>query len=127
MKTSLATFSLILWGALLLFISDAYARDQSGVAEERKRQIGAAMRDINEVMEAHVAKLMALPGVVGVFVGALDNGTPCIKVMVIKANPELERKIPRDLEGHPILIVETGEIKPLSAKSRSAERKSTYQ
>lgn len=78
------------------------------------------MRDINEVMEAHVANLMALPGVVGVFIGALDNGTPCIKVMVVKTTPELEKKIPPDLEGHPVLIVETGEIRPLSEKSRSA-------
>lgn len=76
------------------------------------------MRDINEVMNAHVNELMALPGVVGVFIGALDNGTPCIKVMVVKASPELERKVPRDLEGHPVLIVETGEIKPLSEKLR---------
>src|SRR5574341_2369686 len=112
MKASLTTFSYILSGALLLFISVAYARDQSGVAEDRKRQIGAAMRDINEVMNAHVNELMALPGVVGVFIGALDNGTPCIKVMVVKTTPELEKKIPKDLEGHPVLIVETGEIKP---------------
>ena len=78
------------------------------------------MRDVNEVMEAHVAKLMALPGVVGVFIGTLDNGTPCIKVMVVKVSPELEKQIPRDLEGHPVLIVETGEIRPLSEKARSA-------
>jgi hypothetical protein len=40
--------------------------------------------------------------------------------MVIKASPELDKKIPRDLEGHPVLIVEAGEIKPLTEKSRSA-------
>jgi hypothetical protein len=78
------------------------------------------MRDINDVMKTHVNELMALPGVVGVFIGALDNGTPCIKVMVVKATPELEKKIPRDLEGHPVVIVETGEIRPLSEKTRSA-------
>ena len=71
------------------------------------------MRDINDVKEAHVAEFMALAGVVGVYIGALDNGTPCIKVMVVKATPELAKKLPRYLEGHPVLIVETGKIKPL--------------
>lgn len=106
--------------ALLPFARVADAENQIGATEEREQQMGAAMRDINEVMEAHVANLMALPGVVGVFIGALNNGTPCIKVMMVKASRELEEKIPRNLEGHPVLIVETGEIKPLSGKSRSA-------
>jgi hypothetical protein len=120
MKITLATFTCFFSGALLFFTWVACARTHADITEERKRLIGAFMRDINEVMNAHVNELMALPGVVGVFIGALDNGTPCIKVMVIKASPELDKKIPRDLEGHPVLIVETGEIKPLSEKSRSA-------
>lgn len=97
----------------MLFAGVACARNQAAEAENRKRQIGASVRDIKEVMETNVAKLMALPGVVGVFIGALDNGTPCIKVMVVKANRELEKKIPKTLEGHPVLIVETGELRPL--------------
>ena len=72
-----------------------------------------ATRDIKEVMEAHTEELMAIPGVVGVYIGALDDGTPCIKVMVIEKTPELEQKIPKALEGHPIVIEETGEIRPL--------------
>jgi len=80
------------------------------------------MRNINEVMNAHVGDLMALPGVVGVYVSALDDGRPCIKVMVLKTTPELEKKIPHYLEGHPVLIIETGEIKPLSEKPRTTQR-----
>ena len=70
-------------------------------------------RDINIVKEANVNELMSLPGVAGVYVGELDDHTPCITVMVVKKTPELEKKIPRSLEGHPVRIEETGEIKPM--------------
>jgi hypothetical protein len=80
------------------------------------RQEGTAhmpLRDINEVKEAHTSELMALPGVVGVYVGQLPDSTPCISVMVVKKTEDLVKKIPKNLEGHPVMIDETGEIKPL--------------
>lgn len=104
----LGVFVLIGWGA--------GTANPSGIFKAIKRQAGASMRDINEVMNAHAGDLMALPGVVGVYVSALDDGTPCIKVMVVKARPELQKKIPKNLAGYPVLIVETGEINPLSEK-----------
>ena len=70
-------------------------------------------RDINEVIEAHTGELMSLPGVVGTYIGALDDSTLCIKVMVIKKTPALEEKIPKMIEGYRILVEETGEIRPL--------------
>ena len=71
------------------------------------------LRDINQVKEAHTGELMSLPGVVGVYVGELEDHTPCIGVMVVKKTPDLEKKIPKSLEGHPVRIDETGEIKPM--------------
>jgi hypothetical protein len=73
-------------------------------------------RDINAVMESHTSELMAIPGVAGVAIGALDDGTPCILVLVIKETNELDRKIPKTLEGHPVSIFESGEIKPMDNK-----------
>ncbi len=70
-------------------------------------------RDINTVKEAHAAELMALPGVVGVAVGELEDHTPCILVMVVKLTKELEGKIPKTIEGHPVRIEESGEIRPM--------------
>jgi len=58
--------------------------------------------------------LLAIPGVVGVYVGLLkDQKTPCIKVMLTRDNPSLKRRIPRTLEGHPVLTEVTGAIRPL--------------
>ena len=72
-----------------------------------------AARDVEDVMEAHAVEIMAIPGVVGVYTGTLDDGTPCIKVMVAKKTQELEERIPDYLEGFPVIVEETGEIRPL--------------
>jgi hypothetical protein len=69
-------------------------------------------RPIEQVLQAHTTELMAEPGVVGVYQGALADGSPCIGVMVVKKSAELEKKIPRTLEGYPVRIDETGEIRP---------------
>ena len=71
-------------------------------------------RDINEVLRAHDKELLALPGVVGVYVGVLPDGkTACLKVMLAQKSAETERAIPKGLEGYPVVIEVTGEIKPL--------------
>jgi hypothetical protein len=71
-------------------------------------------RDINAVLAAHDRQLLDLPAVVGVYVGVLADGkTPCLKVMLARPTPETERKIPRDIEGYPVVIEISGEIRPL--------------
>ena len=64
---------------------------------------------IEEVLKNHTDDLMAIPGVVGIGQG-LCNYKPCIKVFAIKKTPELEDRIPHELDGYPIIIEETGEI-----------------
>lgn len=71
------------------------------------------MQDINAVMQAHVEEWMALPGVVGVYIGAQEDSTLCIRVMVRQKTAELEKKVPSTVDGHPVEIEETGEIKPM--------------
>ena len=71
-------------------------------------------RDINAVLAAHDKELLAIPDVVGVYVGVLEDGrTACLKVMLARKNPEMERKIPHLLEGYPVIVEVTGEIRPL--------------
>jgi hypothetical protein len=71
-------------------------------------------RDINAVLADHDKHLMAIPNVVGVYVAVLADGkTPCLKVMLARKSPETERAIPRLLEGYPVVVEVTGEIRPL--------------
>jgi hypothetical protein len=71
-------------------------------------------RPIEDVQRDHTPALMAIPGVVGVYQGALDDGTPFIGVMVLEKTAEITRRVPEDLEGYRVKIDVTGPIKPLS-------------
>ena len=75
-------------------------------------------KDINSVLRDHDKELMAIPGVVGVYVGLMpDDETPCLKVMVVKESEELKKKIPKTLEGYTVMIEESGVIRPLPGKT----------
>jgi hypothetical protein len=92
---------------LVLFFPGCHASAQRGVP----------VRDINDVLRDHDKELMAIPGIVGVYVGALDdNKTACLRVMAIRKTSELERKIPKSLEGYKVILEESGEIRPLKKK-----------
>jgi hypothetical protein len=71
-------------------------------------------RDINAVLAAHDKALLAIPGVVGVYIGTLDGAKPCLKVMLAEKNGETQRKIPAVIEGYPVVTEVTGEIRPLN-------------
>jgi len=70
-------------------------------------------QDIKTVMEAHVDDLMALEGVTAVAIGALDDGTPCIRVYIVEETEELAARIPKALEGHPVDVEVSGPIEPM--------------
>ena len=71
-------------------------------------------QDINTVVEARAGELMAIEGVTAVAVGALDDGTPCITVYVVRKTDDLLRRIPKTLGGHPVIVEESGVIRPMS-------------
>ena len=72
-------------------------------------------RDINAVLRDHDRELLAVPGVVGVYVALLDDGkTPCLKIMLARKSSETEHSLPRSIEGYPVITEVTGEIKPLN-------------
>jgi len=71
-------------------------------------------RDINAVLRDHDKELMAIPNVVGVYVGVLGDGkTQCLKVMIARKSAATERAIPQSIEGYAVIAEVTGPIKPL--------------
>ena len=87
-----------------------------GCASEPRPPSGSTMphRDINTVLRAHDRELLAIPGVVGVYVGLLpDRKTPCLRVMAVKKTKGLEQAIPKSLEGYRVELEETGVIRPM--------------
>jgi hypothetical protein len=82
------------------------------IADDREGKNEMASKTIQQVLKEHTNELMSIPGVVGTAQGLCD-GQPCIKVLVIKKTSEIEEKIPETLEGYPVEIESTGEIKAL--------------
>ena len=89
----------------------AATQDQAG---QGGKQGPVTQRDINDVLRDHDKELLAIPGIVGVYAGLLPDGkTPCLKVMVVKETDELKKKIPDSIEGYPVIIMESGIVRPL--------------
>ena len=108
-------YGLIAAGALGLVLG-AGCRNQMN---QNQHSASLPQRDINAVLADHADRLMAIPGVVGVYVGLLNDGkTPCLKVMLGKKDQALERAIPRTIEGHPVVTEVTGEIRPMNPRPK---------
>jgi len=74
-------------------------------------------KDINAVLAENDRRLLAIPGVVGVYVGLMNDGqTSCLKVMVARDTPELKKSIPRAIDGYPVLTEVSGEIRPMQTR-----------
>ncbi len=67
-------------------------------------------RTLTEVLAAHTPELMRVPGVVGTAEARLEDGRPCVLVMVARMSADLRRRLPKELEGWPVKIEATGEF-----------------
>jgi len=78
----------------------------------RKGEVTVPEKTVGEVLKEHTGELMSVPGVVGTAEGLCDD-RPCIKVYVIKRSLEIDKKIPGTLEGYPVKIEVTGELRTM--------------
>ena len=70
--------------------------------------------DIESVRSKYEAEIMAIPGVTGIGIGEGDRpSSRVIKVYVERKNSDLEKRIPKQLEGYPVKTEATGEFKAL--------------
>ena len=67
-------------------------------------------KSMDEIQEEQEKRLMAIPGVVGMGQG-LSEGKRCFRVYVDRLTPELSEKIPTTIEGYPVVVIQTGQIK----------------
>ena len=72
---------------------------------------------IETALARHTDLLMALPGVVGVAQGE-SASKPAINVLVVRRTPNLDARLPRVLDGFPVVVVETGEIRAQDSSAR---------
>ncbi len=72
------------------------------------------VRPFEEVLREHTPGLMAVPGVIGTGQGE-RAGQPILVVYVTRRTPELERRVPREIEGYRVEIRETGQVRALDS------------
>lgn len=73
--------------------------------------VAEAPKTIEAVLAAHNDSLMAVPGVLATAIGRC-NGAPCIKILVSRVTDDVQRRIPRQLEGFPVQVDVSGPIVP---------------
>ena len=96
--------------ALFLALAAPACREEAAREEDHVKR---PSRPITAVLADQSPKLMALPGVTAVGESALPDGTPCIKVFLKTRDRELQRRIPRSIEGYTVVVDVSGEIRAL--------------
>lgn len=70
-------------------------------------------RAIAAVLEEHSPGLIRTPGVAAVAESRDAQGQPCVLILVVRLTPELRARLPRTLEGWPVVVQESGEIRAM--------------
>jgi len=78
-------------------------------SEQAGRMAG---KTIQQVQQGHTDEWMAMPGVVGTAIGQ-RKGRPCILVFTDSNTEPVRQRIPTTVEGYPVVIQYTGEIRAL--------------
>lgn len=73
--------------------------------------VAEAPKTIEAVLAAHNDSLMAVPGVLATAIGRC-SGAPCIRVLVSRVTDDVQRRVPRQLEGFPVQVDVSGPIVP---------------
>jgi hypothetical protein len=67
-------------------------------------------KSIEQVLVEKKPDLMKIPGVAGVYYSKLEDGSPCLKIMVEERTPEVRTGIPSHIDGYPVVIKDMDEI-----------------
>jgi hypothetical protein len=89
---------------LLILLLSCHRPPAGGTAEARPPMTIAA------AIARHSTELLQIPGVVGVAQGA-EGGRDVVQILVEQRTPALEARLQRLLEGYPVVVVESGQIR----------------
>ncbi len=79
-------------------------------------------RTAYEVVRAHTPELMKIPGVVGTGEGEV-KGSPAVLVLVSRRTSEVNRMVPKHLEGYPVEVRVVGDVRPLDGREEPKHSK----
>ena len=71
---------------------------------------GNVANNIKQVKAEHEQRLLALPGVVSIGIGLDSSGNQAIIIGVEKDDSEVNRQLPKELEGYTVIVRQVGTI-----------------
>ena len=104
--------SRIAWLVMVLATITACGSDVADKGQPAAHDSTHMNTSITDVLARHTEHLMSIPGVQGTAEGVQD-GRPCIIVFVKELTPEIEKTIPKQIEGYTVRVDAVGEIRPL--------------
>jgi hypothetical protein len=99
-----------LWFSILLCLLRVWSARSEPAGGNSADVKEMSSKTIQQALEAHNQELLSIPSIVGTAQGLCES-TPCIRVMVRRQSPSLERKILSILKGYPVRIEETGSVR----------------
>jgi hypothetical protein len=95
--------------------SKAQQEEQRPVAksDSTKQKVQPQPMTITEVLKKYTDTWMAIPGVIGTGEGRTDDNKPSVIVFAEQETEAIKEKIPRTIEGFPVVIEVTGEVRAL--------------
>ena len=100
--------SVLSWGMVLLGGLSCQQGENAGLHQGHLM----GQKTIEQVQREYTDVWMEIPGVVGTAIG-MHRGKPCILVLTASDSPEIRDKVPSIVEGYPVVIQYTGEIRAL--------------
>src|SRR5574341_123152 len=94
---------------LTLLAAGCRARSESTPPAEKS----VPQRAIAAVLSDHSPRLIAIPGVTAVAESRDAQGRPCVLILVVRLPSGLRSRLPRTLEGWPVVVQESGAIRAM--------------
>ena len=106
--------------AVLVAIYELSRRDKFWTGPKGSGQTAApteeddlSVEEVTRVLERHRDRLMQLPGVIGLYVGADAQSQLVLRILVLPNHPETVTRLPKTLDGVRVEVHESDAIKPL--------------
>ncbi|MBN1348378.1 hypothetical protein JXJ21_03150 [candidate division KSB1 bacterium] len=129
MKKAFCRFSFLFTAAVLVFVlafwvgcnKNPKAPEATQLAEQAPvlSKSNPRIQEVMAVQDWHTPELMADPNVVGTATGLTSDGQPAILIFTktdVSAALKKSKPIPTEIEGIPVVVEVTGEIRPLKGK-----------
>lgn len=97
---------------LMCFILIVFSGGDSKQTVPTQGDTSVVQPTITDVLAAHSVEWMKIPGVRGTGEGQKD-GKRCVLIFVEKRTTALVRKLPKIVDGYPVVVKEVGKVKAL--------------